>query len=253
MQYRSISVDTMIEVDRMTVEHFGVSLPQMMENAGRSSAALARRKLGGDVGDRKIAVLAGHGNNGGGGLVAARHLANAGARVEVIIAATQSDFQTVPHHQLRVLQLMEVAIHHSYDAEASRVISSRELLIDALLGYSLQGEPKEPHATLIRQANQADAVRVSLDVPAGLESNTGASHDPTIDADATLTLAWPKMGMLTHQAHPFTGELWLADIGIPGAVMRRLGLEPGHLFSRGPLVRVSRIGDAAWAPDMTPG
>jgi NAD(P)H-hydrate epimerase len=134
-----------------------------------------------------------------------RNWSNAGARVEVVIATTQSDLQGVPHPQLRTLRQMGIAILQSHDAGVSEAISSGELRIDALLGYSLHGKPREPHATLKRQANQVSAVRVYLDVPSGLDSSTGTSHDPTIFADATLTLAWPKTGMLTADAYPFTG------------------------------------------------
>ena len=90
MRYPPISVAQMVEVDRLMIDVYGITLLQMMENAGRSLAAVGRYTVGGDMAGRRMVVLVGRGNNGGGGLAAARHLANAGAEVSVALAAAPS-------------------------------------------------------------------------------------------------------------------------------------------------------------------
>lgn len=100
-RYQPVTVAEMIEIDRLMVEEYGIALLQMMENAGRSLAEVARRLLGGSVEGRHIVVLVGSGNNGGGGLVAARHLANAGAAV--VVALVGARLRGVPEQQRRAL------------------------------------------------------------------------------------------------------------------------------------------------------
>jgi len=225
----------MREVDRLMVEEMGISLLQVMENAGRALAEQARRMLGGDVGGRRIAVLVGPGGNGGGGLAAARRLSIWGAEVRVVLGRTRDAIQGVPAHQLAALDRMQVEIHGPPKIGADAGLAA-DLVIDALIGYSLRGAPQEPMATLIRQANGSGTPVLALDIPSGLNADTGQPSDPTIRAAATLTLALPKVGLLAPPAREWTGDLYLADISVPEAVYRRLGLQVGPIFRRGDLV-----------------
>ena len=106
-----LTVEQMREVDRIMVGQLGISLLRMMENAGRNLAEFARHLLGGDTGGRSIAVLAGPGGNGGGGLVAARHLSTAGARVQVALSAPAAHFAPVPAEQLAIAKRLGIPIH----------------------------------------------------------------------------------------------------------------------------------------------
>src|SRR5262249_62183992 len=105
------------------------------------------------------------------------------------------------------------------------------------------GPPREPIASLIRAANAATATPpgrvLALDLPSGLRGDSGEPFDPTIRAAATLTLALPKVGLLRPAARPWVGGLYLADISVPDAVYRRLGLHVGPLFARDDVVRVA--------------
>lgn len=231
----SVTVDQMREVDRLTVDEMGISLLQMMENAGRSLAEQARRMLGGDASRRQIKVLAGPGGNGGGGLVAARRLSIWGAEVVVILGQTRDQIHEVPAQQLAILDRMGIDIHGPEKTGADHA-GSAELVIDALIGYSLRGAPQEPIAALIRQTNASGTPVLALDVPSGLNADTGEPSDPTIKAAATLTLALPKVGLLGPAARAWTGELYLADISVPPAVYRRLGLAVGPIFRRQDIV-----------------
>lgn len=239
----SVTVAQMREVDRLMVEEMGISLPQMMENAGRALAEQARRMLGGDVEGRRIEVLAGPGGNGGGGLAAARRLSIWGAEVVVVLGQARDAIRGVPAQQLAALNRMQVEIHGPEQIGAGAGPAA-DLIIDALIGYSLRGAPQEPMATLIRQTNASGTPALALDIPSGLNADTGQPSDPTIRAAATLTLALPKVGLLAPPAHEWTGDLYLADISVPAAVYRRLGLSVGPIFRRGDLVPLVIAGKA---------
>jgi len=111
-----LSADEMRAIDRVMTDELGIELKQMMENAGRSVAVLARLLLGGSAAHSSVTVLAGRGGNGGGGLVAARHLANAGARVRVLIAAPRQELAAVTRDQLDVLDAMAVPVELDDDS-----------------------------------------------------------------------------------------------------------------------------------------
>ena len=117
------------------------------------------------------------------------------------------------------------------------MLAPADLILDALIGYSLRGAPDGPAAGFIGTANAAGAPRLALDLPSGLDGDSGLPQKPCIRAAATLTLAWPKSGLLTDQAAHVVGQLFLADISIPAGIYRAVGVEPDALFARGPLVR----------------
>jgi NAD(P)H-hydrate epimerase len=224
-----LTVAQMREVDRLMVEEFAISLEQMMENAGRNLALLARHLLGGDARGRRVLVLAGTGGNGGGGLAAARHLLVAGAELSVSLAAPPDRLAPVTRKQYEILARLDVA-------QTTRPAPA-DLLVDALLGYGQKGPPTGESARLIREATGVPVL--ALDVPSGLELETGRLHDPHVRASATLTLALPKEGLRAPGAQDAVGDLYLADISVPAAVYEQLGLTYDSPFGRSPLVRVS--------------
>jgi NAD(P)H-hydrate epimerase len=228
----ALTTTQMIEVDRLMVEEYGISLMRMMENAGRHLAEMARRLLGGTVYDRQVVVLCGKGNNGGGGMVAARHLHNWGAVVTILLAGQAEALKEGPAHQWRTLQKIGVTITTGDD------LTQADLLIDALIGYGLNGSPRGDSAKLIRWANAAGRPILSLDAPSGLDTNSGRPGKPCIRASTTLTLALPKSGFLAPEAGPFLGELYLADIAVPPELYRVLNLEVGFLFAENSIIKV---------------
>jgi NAD(P)H-hydrate epimerase len=222
----AVTAEQMREVDRLAVEELGLLLIQMMENAGARLAELALRRFQPEA----VAVLCGRGGNGGGGLVAARHLANRGVRVGVTLGEDRSRVGDVPRHQLSILERMDVPIHPEPVAA--------ELVLDALIGYSLRGDPRGRTAELIRWANEQEAPVCSLDTPSGLDVTTGEPRTPCVRATATLTLALPKVGLA--RASSYVGELYLADISVPPFVYGRLGLGvPDDLFAGDSVLRLS--------------
>jgi NAD(P)H-hydrate epimerase len=229
----------MIEVDRAMLDDYHISLVQMMENAGRCLAQLARtRFLGGNPRGKNVVILAGAGGNGGGAMVCARRLHNWGALVTVLLNKPTSEFRGVPAQQLDALQAMEVSIASPDSLPENAPV---DLIVDGLIGYSLRGAPRDIAAELIRWANGQGTPILSLDTPSGLETTSGLAHAPTIRADATLTLALPKLGLLELRAAEFVGELYLADISVPpGLYLKALGIVVPPLFAENDIVRVEK-------------
>jgi NAD(P)H-hydrate epimerase len=216
----------MREVDRLTVEDLGLTLVQMMENAGRALADLIVRRFD----PRTALILAGPGANGGGGIAAARHLANRGVRARIVLAAGVPRMGRVPRIQLGIAQRLGIPVSVRPDPGA-------DVLVDALLGYALDGDPRGRAAELIRWANGSGIPVVALDLPSGLDATTGRVGDPCIRATATLTLAMPKAGL--RHAPEVVGELYLADISIPPSVYGRVGAELSATpFREASLVRI---------------
>lgn len=212
----AVATAEMREVDRLAIEEFGPNLHQMMENAGRSLALTVIDRLGGDWEDRPIAVLAGTGGNGGGGICAARHLANRGADVTLVVS-DESRLGPVPADQLSIYRGTDGRMA---DPSGLGTVDPA-LVVDAVIGYSLGGAPRGAAAEMIGWASEQDSPVVALDVPSGVDSTTGETPGLNVDADVTMTLALPKTGLDV----PAIGELLLADIGIPLAVYRRIGLD----------------------------
>jgi NAD(P)H-hydrate epimerase len=232
----SVSIDHMREVDRLMTKEAGISLVQMMENAGRCLATHARGMMGGDARGRLV-VLAGRGGNGGGGLAAARRLAGWGASVTVVLAQSPEEMRGVPRQQLTVLEWIGIPVRMGADG-ISELLAGADLLIDALIGYSLRGAPSGPVAALIQAANASGRPMLALDLPSGLDGDSGEASNPTIRATETLTLALPKRGLLAPAARPWVGRLHLADISVPEKVYRLLGLTVGPIFAESDIIPV---------------
>lgn len=231
----TVTTRQMQEVDRLMVEEYRITLIQMMENAGRNLAELAIRLGESDLREREIIVLCGAGNNGGGGMAAARHLHNRGARVSVIMVADEQWLKEIPAHQWNILKKMNLV---GPDGK-SHPIEKPALIIDAMIGYGLQGDPRSHVANWIEWANGTGAPILALDTPSGLDTNSGTPGEPCIRATATLTLALPKTGLVVPQAGPYVGELYLADISVPPELYRRIGIETAPLFWPDTIIRLS--------------
>lgn len=237
-----VDTATMIEADRIATDRIGFSLLQMMENAGHQLAELTRLTLGSSVAGRSIVVLAGTGNNAGGGLVAARRLAGWGADVCVAFAHPILRLRPAPCAQVEPLLAAgvraAVAGHDRSHAELRSEIEHADVVIDALIGYSLRGAPDDVVRPLIEMAGAGAGAVLSLDIPSGIDATTGARPGAAISADATLALAMPKRGMSIGDGARHAGAHYLADIGIPASVFTELGVSANGIFDAGPLLRI---------------
>ena len=222
----AVTTEQMREVDRVAIEGVGPNLYQMMENAGRNLASLCVEILGEGWTTAPVVVLAGTGGNGGGGICAARHLANHGGQVTLVVSDV-ARLAGVPAEQLALFRDSGGRLAEIGDL---RTLESA-LTVDAVLGYSLAGAPHGVVADLIAWTSLGDAPVVALDVPSGVDSTTGGAPGGFVRAATTMTLALPKTGLAVEAV----GDLWVADIGIPGGVLERAGVRPppAGLFSRG--------------------
>jgi NAD(P)H-hydrate epimerase len=163
--------------------------------------------------EANVVVLAGSGGNGGGGICAGRHLANHGVAVNVCLAAADRMSESASF-QRRIFQHTD-----GTEVKPNELAHLKcDLIIDALIGYGLNERPRGTTRELITWANQGSIPILSLDVPSGIEATTGRAPGESIRPRWTLTLALPKSGLYPQN----TGELFLADIGIPSAAIRRI-------------------------------
>ena len=227
----AVSEAQMREIDRIAIEETGPNLFQMMENAGRNLALQTIEILGNNWQQARIIVLAGTGGNGGGGICAARHLANRGANIGLAVTDTE--------------KLNEVAAwqHHIYSATPGNIVQfddvfvkKPDIIIDALIGYSLRSAPHGKVGELIQRVNVSETLVLSLDIPSGIDSSTGASPGIHVKASQTMTLALPKIGL----KNPAAGELVLADIAIPVETFTRVGIHYTNPFDKTYRVPIQR-------------
>jgi NAD(P)H-hydrate epimerase len=246
----AVTAEQMREVDRIAVEEFGLGILQMMENAGRNLAENVLDMLGGAracpeplgfdrdelQGRGEVTVLAGSGGNGGGGLCCARHLHNRGFKTWVVLSKDAATLTGAARNQLQILQA--AGLDPVDPSQAENVIRRSQVVLDALIGYSLRGAPRGRVAELIDLCNQYAARILSLDVPSGLNATTGETLGPVVRPERTLTLALPKTGL-----QRVLGDLYLADIGIPPEVYHQLGVPFQPLFEEKYWIRLiqSRI------------
>lgn len=211
----AVTTEEMREVDRIAVEEFDLGILQMMENAGRNLAENVLDMLYSREGE--VTILAGAGGNGGGGLCCARHLHNRGFKIWVVLDTEAATLTGAARTQLQILQAAGLQLTDA--SRAVRVLRRSQLVVDALIGYGLQGAPREKTGELIDLCNQHAERVLSLDVPSGLQATTGEAPGLMVRPERTLTLALPKTGL-----HGLPGDLYLADIGIPPEVFHRIGL-----------------------------
>lgn len=229
----SLSTDQMVEVDRLMIEEYGITLLQMMENAGRNLADFVEACLAEHSLEGRIVVVCGGGNNGGGGLACARHLHNRGHDLLALLTTPAERLKEVPARQLGALVAMGVPVSHEDFA-----LAEAGLIVDAIVGYGLTGEPRPSLARWIAAVNHSEATVVSLDAPTGIDTSAGALSSTGILADYTLTLALPKVGLLESLARSLVGELFVADISVPPSLYRKLGIDLDSPFTLGTIAQV---------------
>jgi hydroxyethylthiazole kinase-like uncharacterized protein yjeF len=216
----------------------GVSTLQLMEIAGWQVARCAWQHLGNRPAD--IGVVAGYGNNGGDGLVAARHLATWGCDVRAVVVAEDSRVRGVVLDHVVAARACGIDVRIDADpAATAEVVAGAALVIDALLGTGLRSAPRDPQASAIRAINDAGRPVLSVDVPSGLDATSGDAFDPCVHAALTCTLTAMKQGLRRGEASAYAGAVWVADIGMPAPAWREAGLIQPARVTGGELVHTS--------------
>ena len=235
-----LSTEQMIEVDRLMVKSYSIELKQMMENAGRALAIVAREQFAADgLKGKRILAMVGTGGNGGGALVAARRLQSWGADLSICLTAKPAQLSAVTAHQLRIVHEMGIPEVDLSDLPAE---GKYDLLLDGIIGYRINGDPRGNAKELIEWANAQACPILALDTPSGLHLSTGEVFRPCISAAATVTLALPKQGLYAEAARSVVGNLFLADISVPPELYKHLNVpltEVAELFGESDIVSLS--------------
>lgn len=210
------------ELDRRAIEEFGLPGVVLMENAAAGAARWMLERFGAP---RRVAIACGGGNNGGDGYALARHLSNAGWRVELLESGAPESLRGDAAVMARVARAMGLPCC-AFDAAGLARLAAAEILVDALLGTGFRGALRPDLGRAIEALNTARAAGaralVALDLPSGLDADSGLASRPCIRADATLSFAALKPGLLVPGAREWTGELACIDIGAPRAILAAL-------------------------------
>jgi len=214
---QTVTSAQMKEIDRIMREEYAVDVLIMMEYAGMSVAQVTDQLISEEY--QKILVLVGPGHNGGDALCAARHLLNWNYDVTILLSNPENELKEATQAQLSILKNMKVNILEDANFE------DYDFIIDGLLGFGLRSNPIGKIADIILKANSSGKHILSVDVPSGLDCDTGEAKSPCIKAHVTVTMGLIKQGLMVKEAKPYVGRLFLAYISIPDNVYKQLHLE----------------------------
>lgn len=230
--------EEMRKVDKAAIDA-GFPDPILMETAGRGVAEKARYILH-DIEENhglkggSILIITGKGNNGGDGLVAARYLDMWGYYVKILLLADGEELDGSPEINYNLCQLRNIAIiefkndelEEGNFQEIEKLVTESDLIIDAILGTGIKGEVREPVATIIGLVNDTVNTVLAVDIPSGICGDTGKVLGKAIKADYTITMAYPKIGLIVYPGRSYCGEIEIVDLGVPDRFAKEL--EPEH-------------------------
>ncbi|GGG14390.1 NAD(P)H-hydrate dehydratase [Paenibacillus abyssi] len=232
-----VTAQEMRAMEEHMFHEIGISALVLMENAGRAIAEEAAQfshrgnTRGSERGFRWL-IIVGKGNNGGDGLVSARHLAEMGFGVEILYAVHPDQLRGEAAIQRDIIKKLGIttSLYSNEESNAQEPQWSRwDGIIDALLGTGTSGEPREPYASIIRQANASDLPIVSADIPSGLNADTGEIPGTCIKAALTVALSYCKRGVMIYPGSEAAGEIVVRSIGIPADLARSMGVKTYQL------------------------
>ena len=210
------------EVDRRAIDDYGMHSLVLMENAGRGCVdQILQQRVRGPV-----AICCGKGNNAGDGFVMARHLAIHGIAPRVLLWSDPAELSGDAAVNFRILQYCDVPlIAFAPDLDLDRLdaeLTGVDWVVDALLGTGASGAPRPPLDRVIGRLNASPACKLAVDVPSGLDCDTGRAAGAVFRADHTCTFVAPKPGLLSDAARPYVGQLHVVDIGVPPRLVREI-------------------------------
>jgi len=220
--FRVMTREQVRGVDRWAIEEIGIAGVVLMENAGRSCAELAVGVLG-DIDKPSVAIFCGAGNNGGDGYVIARHLLNNGFEVRTVICADVDKIKGDAKANLDILHKMNhrvemMDLQGCMFGQVSSFCNGADMVIDCIFGTGLAGELRGPYADLITAINEQGVDIMAVDIPSGLDCDTGEPLGTAIKAMCSVTFVAVKKGFAVNESsQQYTGEIFVADIGIVGS------------------------------------
>jgi len=223
---RLVTAAEMKELERIAIEDYGLPSLVLMENAGRHVAEVVRQILG-DVRDKTVTIFVGKGNNGGDGLVAARHLVNMGAEVKLLALANMGDFSEDAAVNLGIWHKMGQRVYSILHGDGINIVRlilmNTDLIVDAVYGTGFKGKVSEKVGRIFEALNGSGKPIVAVDIPSGLEADSGKVSESCIQADHTVTFGLPKLGLLLGPGTDYVGNLHVADISLPEGLVEKYG------------------------------
>lgn len=210
----AVTSEQMRSLDLAASENYGIPSLLLMENAGRAVAEAAREMLG-DLRGKSIVIAAGPGNNGGDGFVAARHVANALGVPWIHYFGDRKTARGDSLANIDIAERMGIDIIESDLDRFRAYCQNADLIIDALLGTGTKGDLRDPYPAVIDAINESACPVLAVDIPSGVNADTGAVTGRAVAADRTVTFGLPKIGLLTGAGAACSGQVTVADIGIP--------------------------------------
>jgi NAD(P)H-hydrate epimerase len=223
MSNHSVTSEQMYAIEENAHVHLGMKRLLMMENAGHGTADFILRQLDSSLKSKKIVAVCGSGNNGGDAFVACRHLAAAHlARIAVLLLTAPKEIRT-PEAKInwriisKMKSLKRITMENHHQSNLSRAIEleieDADIILDGLLGTGVKGQIREPYSFAIDKINQSKAYTLAIDIPSGLDPNSGKPSNKCIKANATITFHRMKKGL--NSSKKYTGSVQVQRIGIP--------------------------------------
>lgn len=212
-------------VDQIAMDIYGIPGMVLMENAARNASELIYERFNNEVKDAtpSILIACGGGNNGGDGYAIARHLHNRGVRVVILAVVPAEKLDGDAAINCEIARRMQLPLLAWPSTEADALLDSAPaMVVDALLGTGFSGDVRAPMDRLIARLNDLDALRIAIDVPSGLDCDTGAPSNATIRADLTITFVARKIGFAQTRALGYLGNVEVVDIGAPPEIVNRV-------------------------------
>jgi len=214
-------------VDQEATERYGIPGIVLMENASRSLTLEVLRAVGWPsvASDANVLIICGGGNNGGDGLAAARHLHNVGLAVTIVLTKPANRYTGDAEINLNICRAMQLDIHVADEDPVATLDDLPEpaIIVDGLLGTGLSSEVRAPADGVIDWINRQDVPVIAIDIPSGLDSDTGKPLGCAVRADATVTFVGVKRGFLNAVSRDYIGNVTVGDIGVPRELVEKLG------------------------------
>ncbi len=217
MKLPPLSRERVRQIDQIAIEQYGIAGVVLMENAGRGAAEIIQ-----SVASRgRIAILCGKGNNAGDGYVIARHLDLLDRDVTLISIVDVEELAGDAAINATIARNAELKLQIAKTASSLRAgLAGADVVVDCLLGTGAAGELREPFSTAVKEANALSAIRIAIDLPTGLDCDTGQAGEPTFLADHTISFVAEKLGLRKANADSFVGVIHVVGIGAPRKLLQ---------------------------------
>lgn len=219
-----VTSEIMKNLDKKSVEAFGINSIVLMENAGRSVAQIIIKEFDA-LAKKGVVVFCGKGNNGGDGFVAARHLINKGYNVDVVFLGKKDELKDDALANYNALSRITDIIHEINNVAEFRNtdinLKEKGLIVDALLGTGIQGGIREPYFGVIDLINNSGLPVIAVDIPSGINANTGAVDGIAVRAKKTVTFGLAKIGVVVYPGAEYAGDIEVVDISIPNKLIKQ--------------------------------